>query len=104
MCRLVEIVISLSRKIVKMGINQYCNMESNILQVYYRYILNIHPGIYEAHQSFNREKKRCKMSVLYSKKYDIPKTVSVVSWSEFLTTDPEARVRFSALPEKKQWV
>jgi hypothetical protein len=25
----------------------------------------------------------------------------VVSWSEFLTTDPEARVRFSALPEKK---
>jgi hypothetical protein len=28
-------------------------------------------------------------------------TASVVQWSEFLTTDPEARVRFSALPEKK---
>jgi hypothetical protein len=25
----------------------------------------------------------------------------VVWWSEFLTTDPEARVRFPALPEKK---
>jgi hypothetical protein len=28
-------------------------------------------------------------------------TASVVSWSEFLATDPEARVRFPALPEKK---
>jgi hypothetical protein len=28
-------------------------------------------------------------------------TVSVVLWSEFLATDPEARVRFPALPEKK---
>jgi hypothetical protein len=26
---------------------------------------------------------------------------SVVYWSEFLATDPEARVRFPALPEKK---
>jgi hypothetical protein len=25
----------------------------------------------------------------------------VVSWSEFLATDPEARVRFPALPGKK---
>jgi hypothetical protein len=25
----------------------------------------------------------------------------VVQWPEFLATDPEARVRFSALPEKK---
>jgi hypothetical protein len=25
----------------------------------------------------------------------------VVKWSEFLATDPEARVRFPALPEKK---
>jgi hypothetical protein len=25
----------------------------------------------------------------------------VVKWSEFLATDPEARVRFSALPEKQ---
>jgi hypothetical protein len=25
----------------------------------------------------------------------------VVWWSEFLATDPEARVRFPALPEKK---
>jgi hypothetical protein len=25
----------------------------------------------------------------------------VVLWSEFLATDPEARVRFPALPEKK---
>jgi hypothetical protein len=25
----------------------------------------------------------------------------VVQWSEFLATDPEARVRFPALPEKK---
>jgi hypothetical protein len=28
-------------------------------------------------------------------------TASVVKGSEFLATDPEARVRFSALPEKK---
>jgi hypothetical protein len=28
-------------------------------------------------------------------------TASVVWWSEFLATDPVARVRFSALPEKK---
>jgi hypothetical protein len=26
---------------------------------------------------------------------------SVVEWSEFLATDPEARVRFPVLPEKK---
>jgi hypothetical protein len=30
-----------------------------------------------------------------------PKTASVVQWAEFLATDPEARVRFPALPEKK---
>jgi hypothetical protein len=28
-------------------------------------------------------------------------TASVVYWSEFLATDPEARIRFPALPEKK---
>jgi hypothetical protein len=28
-------------------------------------------------------------------------TASVVWWSEFLATDPEARVRFAAIPEKK---
>jgi hypothetical protein len=28
-------------------------------------------------------------------------TAPVVSWSEFLATDPEARVRFPAVPEKK---
>jgi hypothetical protein len=28
-------------------------------------------------------------------------TTSVVWWSEFLATDPKARVRFPALPEKK---
>jgi hypothetical protein len=28
-------------------------------------------------------------------------TASVVYWSEFLATDPEARVRFPALPKKK---
>jgi hypothetical protein len=28
-------------------------------------------------------------------------TASLVSWSEFLATDPEARVRFPALPEEK---
>jgi hypothetical protein len=28
-------------------------------------------------------------------------TASVVEWSEFLATDPEVRVRFPALPEKK---
>jgi hypothetical protein len=28
-------------------------------------------------------------------------TASVVEWSKFLATDPEARVRFPALPEKK---
>jgi hypothetical protein len=27
-------------------------------------------------------------------------TPSVVQWSEFLTTDPEVRVRFPELPEK----
>jgi hypothetical protein len=33
-------------------------------------------------------------------------TASVVWWSEFLATDPEAWVRFPALPEKKKkkWV
>jgi hypothetical protein len=29
-------------------------------------------------------------------------TASVVQWSEFLATDPEARVQFPALPEKKK--
>jgi hypothetical protein len=29
------------------------------------------------------------------------RTASVVYWSEFLATDPEARVRFPALSEKK---
>jgi hypothetical protein len=29
-------------------------------------------------------------------------TASVVWWSEFMATDPEARVRFPALPEKKK--
>jgi hypothetical protein len=29
-------------------------------------------------------------------------TASVVYWSEFLATDPEARVRFPALPGKKK--
>jgi hypothetical protein len=28
-------------------------------------------------------------------------TASVVQWSEFLATDPEARVRFPAISEKK---
>jgi hypothetical protein len=28
----------------------------------------------------------------------------VVKWSEFLATEPEARVRFPALPEKKRVV
>jgi hypothetical protein len=28
----------------------------------------------------------------------------VVKWSEFLATDPEARIRFPALPEKKRVV
>jgi hypothetical protein len=36
----------------------------------------------------------------YSISYD-KGTASVVQWSEFLATDPEARVRFPALPEKK---
>jgi hypothetical protein len=31
-------------------------------------------------------------------------TASVVQWSEFLAIDPEARVRFPELPEKKLWV
>jgi hypothetical protein len=31
-------------------------------------------------------------------------TASVVWWSEFLATDPEARVRFQALPGKKRVV
>jgi hypothetical protein len=30
-----------------------------------------------------------------------PLTASLVWWSEFLATDPEARVRFPALPEKQ---
>jgi hypothetical protein len=33
--------------------------------------------------------------------YYLTLTASVVLWSEFLATDPEARVRFPALPEKK---
>jgi hypothetical protein len=33
---------------------------------------------------------------------EIPKrTASMVQWSEILATDPEARVRFPAIPEKK---
>jgi hypothetical protein len=36
--------------------------------------------------------------------FAFPLTASVVSWSEFLDTDPEARVRFPALPEKKKVV
>jgi ABC-type transporter Mla MlaB component len=31
--------------------------------------------------------------------YQVNMTASVVYWSEFLATDPEARVRFPALPE-----
>jgi hypothetical protein len=31
-------------------------------------------------------------------------TASLVLWSEFLATDPEARVRFPALPEQKKVV
>jgi hypothetical protein len=37
--------------------------------------------------------------ILYT--YGAYMTASVVKWSEFLATDPEARVRFPALPEKK---
>jgi hypothetical protein len=33
--------------------------------------------------------------------YHTQTTASVVWWSEFLATDPEARVRFPALPGKK---
>jgi hypothetical protein len=33
--------------------------------------------------------------------YIYARAASVVQWSEFLVTDPEARVRFLALPEKK---
>jgi hypothetical protein len=33
--------------------------------------------------------------------HNVQLTASVVYWSEFLATDPEARVRFPALPEKK---
>jgi hypothetical protein len=33
--------------------------------------------------------------------YKYLSTASVVYWSEFLATDPEARVRFPALPKKK---
>jgi hypothetical protein len=32
--------------------------------------------------------------------YGLFVTASVVQWSEFLATDPEARVRFPALPKK----
>jgi hypothetical protein len=39
------------------------------------------------------------LTVLTSFKYS--KAASVVQWSEFLATDPEARVRFPALTEKK---
>jgi hypothetical protein len=28
--------------------------------------------------------------------------LTLITWSEFLATDPEARVRFPALPEKKK--
>jgi hypothetical protein len=33
--------------------------------------------------------------------YSHLRTASVVEWSEFLATEPEAWVRFPALPEKK---
>jgi hypothetical protein len=33
--------------------------------------------------------------------FDVRRTSSVVWWSEFLVTDPEAWVRFPALPKKK---
>jgi hypothetical protein len=32
-------------------------------------------------------------------KFRVYRTASVVYWSEFLATDPEARVRFPALPD-----
>jgi hypothetical protein len=37
------------------------------------------------------------LSVIHFHKYLNSLTASVVYWSEFLATDPEARVRFSAL-------
>jgi hypothetical protein len=41
-----------------------------------------------------------KTNAIYNVIY-IYMTASVILWSEFLATDPEARVRFPALPEKK---
>jgi hypothetical protein len=38
---------------------------------------------------------------IYVHWYYIVQTASVVYWSEFLATDPEARVRFPALPKIK---
>jgi hypothetical protein len=43
------------------------------------------------------------MEIFYMSSVD-EMTASVVYWSEFLATDPEARVRFPALPGKKRVV
>jgi hypothetical protein len=39
--------------------------------------------------------------VVLTWKSNLLTSASVVQWLEFLDTDPEARVRFPALPEKK---
>jgi hypothetical protein len=42
---------------------------------------------------------RCSDCQLFIYSYGLLVTASVVEWSEFLATDPEARVRFPALPD-----
>jgi hypothetical protein len=59
---------------------------------YYFYFLGLHPVAYITTVfvgAFNRN------SILFLKFF------ITVSWSEFSATDPEARDRFPALPEKK---
>jgi hypothetical protein len=50
---------------------------------------------------YNLEVLRLSPCLFNYKPHITLKTASVVKWSEFLATDPEARVRFPALPQKK---
>jgi hypothetical protein len=51
--------------------------------------------------SFILRMKAASLSEPLENVYQTTWAASVVWWSEFLATDPEARVRFPALPEKK---
>jgi hypothetical protein len=63
----------------------------------------LHTGNLGLHTPLIHHKGGIPLSIIISlikKVKAIPVTASVVWWSEFLATDPEARVRFPALPKK----